>query len=367
MPKKLNNTFDVLVVGGGIIGMLTARNLQTQGLKVAVIDKGTLGRAATWAAGGILSPLNPWQQNKTAQSLIEEGQHSFATLAKDLNHETGIDPEYFQSGMLALDIDEKSQALTWAKQNTQTIELVSEHALYKREPNLAKNIQQALFLPNVAQIRPPKLIAAIHQSLQQRNVRLYENTTVTELICQANEVIGVSTTLGKLFANKIILASGAWTRNLLQKHTSNIEDIDIEPIRGQILLYKTHEKLLSHIILKKKAYLIPRQDGHILCGSTLERVGFENQITTKARRKLKNIAHELLPTLEEYEPIKQWSALRPGTKRDSPYICQHPEISGLYLNSGHYRYGIIMSIASARIMTELVANSLNLSQTAAFA
>ena len=367
MSKKLNYTFDVLVVGGGVIGMLTARNLQSQGLKVAIVDKGKMGGAATWAAGGILSPLNPWQQNKASQSLIEEGQLNFAVLTESLKQETGIDSEYFQSGMLALDVDEKSQALAWAEQHKQTIKLVSKHDLYKQEPKLAKNIQQALFLPNITQVRPPKLIVALHQSLRQRGVRLYENTTVLKLIYESSKVIGVTTNTEKLFANKIILASGAWTKNLLLKSTNHIENVDIEPVRGQMLLYKPHEKLLSHIVLKQKTYLIPRKDGHILCGSTLEHVGFENQITSEARNELGNIACQLLPALREYEPIKQWSALRPGTKREYPYICQHPDISGLYLNSGHYRYGIVMSIASARIMAELVTNSLSPSQTTALA
>ena len=363
MSKNLNNTFDVLIVGGGVIGMLTARNLQRDGLHVALVDKGKLGNAATWAAGGILSALNPWQQNESIQPLIKEGQHIFSALARELKQETSIDPEYIRCGMLALDVSQKEQALNWARQENQTITLLSGHSLSRLEPKLTKHLPQALFLPDIAQVRPPKLIAALHKSLQQLNVRLFENSTVSKLLFKTNKVIGANTTNGKLFANKIILASGAWTKSILEKNTSNIEKIDIEPVRGQMLLYKTHKKLLSHIVLKEKTYLIPRQDGHILCGSTLEHVGFENQTTDQARIQLEEIAHGLLPELKKYEPIKQWSALRPGTNRNRPYICQHPDIDGLYLNSGHYRYGIVMSIASARIMAELVANSMNSSQT----
>lgn len=133
-----------------------------------------------------------------------------------------------------------------------------------------------------------------------------------------------------------------------------------------MLLYKPPKKLISHIILKQKSYLLPRQDGHILCGSTVEHVGFNNKISQQGRQSLQNIAHELVPALENYQPIKQWSALRPGTERDVPYICKHPNINGLYINSGHYRYGIIMSIASCRIISELVTDSHNPSQIADF-
>ena len=159
------------------------------------------------------------------------------------------------------------------------------------------------------------------------------------------------------------MCGGAWTKYVSQRNMQ----IDVEPVRGQMLLFKPNKKLLSHIILKEKAYLIPRKDGHVLCGSTLEHVGFENHVTEQARQDLTSFAYKLLPELAEHPIKRQWSALRPGTKREAPYICKHPKINGLYINSGHYRYGIVMSIASARIITDLILNSLNESQIAAFA
>ena len=357
--------FDVIVVGGGIIGMLTARQLQSHGLRVAIFDKANLGGAATWAAGGILASLNPWQQNTLAQNLIHEGRQKFAALADELKHETGVDPEYLQSGLLALAISSEEQhaASIWAEQNHEPIKYLSQSDLLKYEPYVLKSIQNALFFSNVAQIRPPKLIDALINSLSQRKVQIYEHTAVQELIFNSNNVIGIQAGIDKYNADKVIVCGGAWTKYISQKNMQ----IDVEPIRGQMLLFKPNKKLLSHIILKEKTYLIPRQDGHILCGSTLEHVGFENRITEQARQDLTSFAYELLPELEEHPVKKQWSALRPGTKREAPYICKHPKINGLYINSGHYRYGIVMSIASARIMTDLIVNSLNESQIAAFA
>lgn len=366
MANNLENNFDVLIVGGGIIGMLTARSLQGEGLCVAIIDRGKLGGAASWAAGGILSSLNPWQQNAASQSLINVGRQDFPALADELKQETAIDPELIQSGLLVLDIDEKQKALNWAKRCNEVIKVLTAQALLEREENISTKFKAALYLPNINQVRPPKLIAALQQSLLQRKVKIYENTDVEKFIMVQNTVKGVATRNKKLFADKIIICSGAWTKSLLQEGASIDPEIDIEPVRGQMLLYKLPKKILSHIILKEKSYVIPRQDGHILCGSTIEHVGFENEVTQEARQSLQTIAHELVPSLKKHEPIKQWSALRPGTQRDIPYICKHPMIEGLYLNSGHYRYGIVMSIASARIMTALIGNSQNTSQIAAF-
>ncbi len=364
MPNKQAKHFDVLIVGGGIIGMLTARSLHKKGLQIAIIDKGNLGGEATWAAGGILSLLNPWQQNIESQSLIDEGRQRFATLVTELKLETDIDSEFIQSGLLVLDVDQKQQALNWAKQKDETIEVLSHQSLLEYEPNISPEFSEALYFPNVAQIRPPKLIHALKLSLKQRKINVYENTAVSKVLIQAGSVTGIATHTDYLYADKVIISSGAWTKEILQQDT-NI-DIDIEPVRGQMLLYKVSEKILSHIVLKEKSYLIPRKDGHILCGSTVEYAGFENEVTSAARLSLQNIAHKLLPSLEKHEPVKQWSGLRPGTRRNAPYICKHPEIHGLYLNSGHYRYGIIMSIASARIMAELVVNTQNTSQITAF-
>jgi len=363
VAKNLTKQFDALVVGGGIIGLLTARNLQNEGLRVAIFEQGKLGGAATWAAGGILSALNPWQQNLATQVLADEGRDHFAILADELKHETKIDPEFIQSGMLVLDTEEKQQAFCWAKKNNQIVDILYKNELQKQEVNLSRQYEEALYLPNISQIRPPRLIAALQQSLLQKNVKIYENTPVEKFLIKENNVTGISTINDTFHAQKVIVCSGAWTKDLLKKEIC----VDIKPVRGQMLLYKLSKQILSHIILNQGSYIIPRQDGHLLCGSTVEHVGFENEVTPQARQELQTIAQQLVPLLAEHEPIKQWSALRPGTQRDKPYICEHPIITGLYLNSGHYRYGILMSIASARIMTELVTNSLPMSQIDSFA
>ena len=363
MIIQTNKHFDVLVIGGGIIGMLTARNLQSHGFNIALLDKGSLGRQATWAAGGILSTLKPWNVSPSSQILIDEGRKQFAELANTLKQETGIDPELIQSGMLVMDCDEKQQAFTWAKEKNEIVECLTAGKIQAKEPALAKHFQQALYIPNIAQVHPPKLIQALHQSLMQENISIYENMPVKQLSIKNKRILGVEIDNETLYANNIVLCSGAWTKNLLQQDSS----VDIEPVRGQMLLYKPTSISLKQIILRDNSYLIPRKDGHILCGSTLEHVGFENKVTQEARFELESIAQEILPELAQHAPIKQWSALRPGTKRDTPYICKHPDIKGLYINSGHYRYGIVMSIASARIITELIAKAQISSQIASFA
>ena len=134
-----------------------------------------LGGEATWAAGGILSPLNPWQVNACSQTLIDEGKQKFAALVEELTQETGINPEYLESGMLVLGAkkDEHQTAYDWAKHNNESIEKISQKSLFQYEPNLAKTFNQALFFPNIAQVRPPKLTSALHQSLLHRSISVF--------------------------------------------------------------------------------------------------------------------------------------------------------------------------------------------------
>lgn len=357
--------YDVVVVGGGLIGMLTARYLRIEGFDVALVEKNRLGGESSWAAGGILSKLYPWQQSDEMQKLVAQGQASFPALVAELKDETGIDSQLLHSGMIIVDIDEKQTALAWSKKNQTKIELIDRKVIDQFEPNLDKNIDLALYVPSVMQVRPPLLLEAVQQSLIEHGVQIFEGVTANKLVLKSGSVIGVETNQATMFADQVVICSGAWTQRLLNSTGSLATDI--EPVRGQMLLFKTKQKLLSHIIVKDGFYLIPRKDRYLLCGSTVEYVGFNNAATLEAKDLLSLQANQLCPALRHEEVVKQWSALRPGTTREVPYICAHPEYKGLYINAGHFRYGIVMSIPSAKMASDLIANKITASQISTYA
>jgi len=341
---------DILVIGGGLIGMLTARYLQIEGFNVALVEKNRLGGESSWAAGGILSKLYPWQQSDEMQKLIAQGQSSFSALVAELKDETGIDSQLLHSGMIIVDIDDKQSALDWSQKNKTIIELVDRNAIDQLEPNLEKSINFALHVPSVMQVRPPLLIKAVQQSLLKRGVEIYEETEVSKLIVKSGKITGVETNQEQMYADHVVICTGAWTQRLL-KDSSNLAT-DIEPVRGQMLLFKTKQNLLSHIIVNDGHYVIPRQDQYILCGSTVEYVGFNKTTTSEAKNSLSSRTYQLCPALRYEKIIQHWSALRPGTTREMPYICVHPEYENLFINAGHFRYGIILSIPTACLECE---------------
>ncbi len=356
---------DVLIIGGGLVGMLTAHHLQKEGLKVALIEKDQIGKAASWAAGGILSKLYPWQQSAALQHLIERGQAAFPEFVATLQSETGIDAQLLQSGMLITDTNEQQTALGWSRENNIYLEILDRYQINKLEPGLAENIDSAIYIPSVMQVRPPHLIKAVQQSLINHGIKIFTGVTAKKLILDDEKVIGVETNHEPMFAEQTVICNGAWTKQLLEQSSDRLPDI--EPVCGQMLLFKTKQNLMTHIIVKDGFYLIPRQDQFILCGSTLEHIGFNHSTTRKAKELLSYQAHQLCPALVNEPIVKHWSALRPGTSRALPYICTHPDYENLYINAGHFRYGIVTSVPTAKIAAEFIVNKLNTSQISEFA
>lgn len=338
-----------LIVGAGVIGLMTARELALSGARVTVVERGETGRESSWAGGGILSPLYPWRAPQAVTQLAQWGQQYYPALAKELLDETGIDVEYTPSGMLHLDVDERDQARRWAGQFKEKLEWLSAAALQESEPALSA--PSALYFPHVAQVRNPRLLSALKANLLQQGVRIEEGCEVSGLCVARGKITGVETARGVIPADQVIVAAGAWSARLLGALGVRL---DVAPVRGQMILFRARPGLLRHIVVRAEHYLIPRRDGRVLCGSTVEQAGFDRSTTAAALAELKTAALEMIPALAGCEIERHWAGLRPGSAHGIPTVAAHPEIRGLYVNSGHFRNGIALAPASARLMADLV-------------
>jgi len=341
---------DILVIGGGIIGLLTARELVQAGAEVTLVEMGETGREASWAGGGIISPLYPWRYRDSVTALASWSQGVYPALCTELHDETGIDPEFTRNGLLILDMEELDQALAWAGRHQAQIEILDAEHLHADEPDLGPRPARSMRMPAVGQVRNPRLVKSARRALEGR-IALREQEEVLELLVEQGRFHGVRTDKGEIRADQVVICAGAWTAKLLEQLGTKPE---IEPVRGQMILFLARPGEINHITLYKDRYVIPRRDGHILTGSTMERTGFVKATTAEAKEDLYRSAVELFPILKRTPIEDHWSGLRPGSPSGVPYIGAYPGIEGIYLNAGHYRNGVVTGPASARLMADLV-------------
>lgn len=330
----------VVVVGGGIVGCLTAMQLRKQGHAVTLVERNIIAAQtsgeSSWAGAGIAFPLLPWFYQDVVNELALAGARAYPAVSAELFSETGIDPECTRNGMLIQPPFDLQQAIAWC-------------ARFGLEYVLQGN---NLLIPEVVQIRNPRLLQSLKAWLIKHGVTLREQTQLMPLQESSAPIKHWQTTAGEtLSADAFVVTSGAWSFELLKQTTASL---DIKPMRGQMLLYHMAPGLLPHIVYRDGFYMLQRRDGHLLAGSSLEDVGFDTGVTESMRQEMLQKAEAILPALRGQPIIKHWSGLRPGTPHNIPTIGRHAQIENLYLNTGHFRYGVTMAPECARRIAALL-------------
>lgn len=321
---------DVIVIGAGVIGLSLALELCRAGLRVQVIARAPVGQgSASWAGGGILSPIEAGSIDDAALSLLRDSLGHYAAWCAGLHEASGIDPEYSVSGMRVLP---PVAAAQWAG--------MAAHCGLGR-CTWTDTPDTAVELPDVAQVRSPRLLRALAQALRAAGGELVEDEAV-EALLGAERVTGVRTPRGDRHASVVVIAAGAWSTELCAQ-------IEVRPMRGQMLLLDARPGELDAILLREGRYLIPRRDGRIVAGSTLEDVGFADRTTDAARESLLRSVQAMAPRLATRPVLAHWSGLRPAPRGGGgPWIGWVQARRGLFVSSGHHRLGITLAPGSAR-------------------
>jgi glycine oxidase len=346
----------IIIIGAGIIGMLTAHLLSQKGLKVTLIEQGYAGKESTWAGGGIVSPLYPWRYNDAVTQLAKWSQKNYAELFEQVKELSGLDPEFYKCGILYLDIEsELEKAQQWVKEYQYTLDPINPEGLKKLEPQLNSDFNQGWYTAEIDQLRNPRLVKTMRKLMEINPlIDLRQQTKVLELLTNPDkqkQVSGVLTDNGKFYADKVIVAGGAWSAQLLD---GLIDVPKIAPVKGQMIVFKAEKQVVKHIVLSKGRYIIPRLDGRVLMGSTLEFEGYDKSTPEQTLNELKQQAYRIIPALANYEVEKHWAGLRPGAIDGLPYIGEHPQLENLYINAGHFRNGVVLGYASCELLKNII-------------
>lgn len=340
---------DVIVVGAGVPGLLTALELTHAGREVLVVDRIGPGAEATGASAGILSPLPPWHYPPAMQQLSRWSQARWPAFLAELQLQSEIDFGYHAPGMLVLDED-PCAVEAWADSSGEPLRWLTPDALRAVEPLLAASAEDAIFLPDVGHVHAGRLAQALCDVLVARG-GCCERLAVDALHLSDNAVTGVRSGKCVVHAETVILAAGAWTPALLEPLGL---DLPVDPVKGQLLEYAAPSEPLRHVVLRGGRYLMPALSGGLIAGSTLEHSGFDKRTTESAREEIATAAAALAPELGTTTILGQWAGLRPGNHDGMPYLGPVDGVPGLHLCAGLYTNGICGALAAAQVVADAV-------------
>jgi glycine oxidase len=341
-------TADVVVVGGGIVGAAVAERLARDDRRVVLVERGAVGREASWAAAGLLTPVHPWRYPEPLLRLDAESLSMWPDVAARLLAETGVDLELRRTGLLSLiesdeDETEADRRVDWKRSRGEQASRLTRDEALAREPLLSRTIRGALFLPDLAQIRNHRAAPAFAAAAARRGATVLERTSALGFIETSGRVVGVRTSAGDVAAGAVVLAAGAW---------SGAFGVASVPAKGQMLLLAAAPGAVRHMILAAGEYLVPRADGRILAGSTVEYVGFDKSVTPRGLASISSAVARMTPSLADATVETSWAGLRPGTPDHLPVIGEARP--GLFVATGHFRSGIMLAPVTAEIVRDLV-------------
>lgn len=367
---------DVMIIGGGVIGLSLAWDLAKRGCSVHVIDRGEPGREASWAGAGIVPPavLNPAQH--PYEQLRGLAYQLHPQWADELRRLAGIDTGYRRCGglYLARTPGEAAALAAWAdsirEEGIEAVRLTAAD-VQEIEPGVAvgcdgaaaappalstkfsvlSTIRSAILLPGEAQLRNPRHLKALVVACERAGATITPNVAAAEFVVAHHELTEIRTSAGPLTARQYCFTAGAWTGQVLARLGVSA---GILPIRGQIVLFRCDEPPVTRIINEGSRYLVPRDDGRVLAGSTEEEVGFDKRTTDEAIAELTAFARGLVPALAAAPIERAWAGLRPGSFDGLPYLGRLPGLSNAFVAAGHFRTGLYLSPATAVVMSQLL-------------
>ncbi|MFN2511604.1 MAG: glycine oxidase ThiO [Pyrinomonadaceae bacterium] len=369
---QLPATADVLVIGGGVIGLTIARAVALRGVSnVLLIERARPGAEASSAAAGMLAPQAEADEADEFFNLCLQSRDMYPTFVAGLREETGIDSELDRTGTLYLAFNEHDQReierrYKWQARAGLTVQKLNPIDARSLEPRISESICGALKFPNDIQVENRRLLTALVAANEKLDVQVMGGTTVESIRVDRGRVQGVETSRGFVRTDQVVVSGGAWS-SFIKVPGAVSPTPRIEPIRGQMVCFDatgSSPGISRHVIYSPRGYLVPRRDGRLLAGSTTEQAGFDKSVTASGVHSILSNALEISPRISDLPLIGVWAGLRPRAQDSLPVLGPCAEIRGLMFATGHYRNGILLApitgeLIAAAIVDNVIPPNLN--------
>jgi glycine oxidase len=348
-----------VVIGAGVIGLGIAWRLAQAGCAVTVFDRDEAGHGASWAAAGMLAAAVETEPGEEPLlPLALESQRLWPDFARELEAASGISVNYRDEGTLvvALNRDDAAQlrhSYEFQKGLDLDLHWLNAAEARAREPHLKPGIAAAVWSPRDHQVENRDLGRALAVAARKAGVELVEHCAVREAVLAGDRITGVVTERGREPADVVVLAAGAWSREIGGIPPAYLPPV--RPIKGQMLALQMDPAapLLRHVVWLPRAYLTPRNDGRLIIGATVEERGFDTNLTAGGMLALLEGAWRAVPTIEELPIAETWVGFRPGSRDDAPMLGPSG-IDGLVVATGHHRNGILLTPVTAAVVSAFV-------------
>jgi len=353
-PEMNNQSSDIVVVGGGIIGISVAWHLAREGASVKVIERGLVGGGASGAAAGMLAPLAEAPRPGPFVELGLASLKKYPEFIDRLKEEAGLDPSCGGSGLLRVALDEEGAAAIctaseWQEAAGFRVERLTSSEARTVEPELTETVVAAVLSQDEQQFDPRVLTKALAVACERRGVEIVEDTPVIGFEREDDHVRAVVTSEQSILCGNVVIAGGAWSEEIGRQLGAALP---VFPVRGQIMALRADPPPIRHTIYAHHGYLVPRGDGRIIVGATAENAGFDSRATAFGLSWLLETAQRLVPRLSGATFDSVWAGLRPATSDGLPILGRLPGLENGYAATGHFRNGILL----APITGELIAN-----------